>query len=147
MSNNHLDFDTFIGTVADIDTEDYNNNADTFCGRYGKIIQKIQEIQPKAKIFVCTPHRTQMETSGINTAIRSMPTVFQNVYLIDINTYFDKAYNGGIINQMLRAGHFNAVGYHEMATIIASYIDWIIRTNPAEFREIEFIGTDYSYYD
>lgn len=44
-------------------------------------------------------------------------------------------------------GHYNAVGYRQMALIMATYIDWIMRNNPQEFLEVEFIGTDYSYYD
>ena len=147
MNSEGLDPETFIGSTADINTSDYTLNADTFCGRYGKIIQKIQEVQPKAKIFVCTSYRDAQETSGFNDAIRSIPAVLQNVYLLDLKTWFDKAFNGGIINKMLRSGHFNAVGYHEIAFLISSCVDWVIRKNPTEFREIEFIGTDYSYYD
>lgn len=39
---------------TDIDTSDYNNNAETFAGYYGGIIQRIKSVQPKAVIFVAT---------------------------------------------------------------------------------------------
>lgn len=134
-----------IGTVSDIDMSNYNNNADSFYGNYGKIIQKIKEIQPKAKIFILTDPLETTETGGYNAAIREIAGVFANVYLVDLYTHGRTSYQTGLIAECNRAGHFNAIAYREMALIIATYIDWIMRNNISEFSEIEFIGTDYTY--
>ena len=140
-----------VGTSADINMSDYSQNADTFYGNYGKIIQMIQARYPKAKIFVCTDPLDKTdspENNGYNTAIRTMATMFDNVYLLDLYTYgkeqFD--YNGAnLLSINKRYAPFNAVGYYICALIIATYIDWIMRTNPTDFLEVEFINTDYHY--
>jgi hypothetical protein len=43
--------------------------------------------------------------------------------------------------------HLNAVGYQWFSWLVATYIDWIIRHNYEDFREVAFIGTDYHYYN
>ena len=141
------DYEGAIGTIDDVDFDDYSNNADTFYGRYAKIIQMIQEIQPKGKIFVMTDPLTSTETRGFNAAIRELAESFDNVYLMDLYTYGSSLYTTGLLGSYRRSGHYNAAGYFICACIIATYIDWIVKAYPEEFREVEFIGTDYSYYD
>lgn len=135
-----------IGTAADIDMNDYTQNPDTYYGNYGRIIQKIQQLQPKAKIFVLTDPLKAVETAGYNAAVREIAGMFQNVYLVDLFTYGTTLYSSGFLYQQKRGGHFNAVGYFVCAMIIATYIDWIIKKNPTEFREVEFIGLDNKFY-
>ena len=134
-----------IGTNADVS----DDSADTYYGNYGKIIRRIKQMQPKAKVFVFTDPLEAVETSGYNAAVRDIATLFSNVYLIDLYTYGRSIIKGAnsFINKNLRSAHFNAVGYQTIAYIIATYVNWIMRNNPNEFREIEFIGTDYHYYD
>lgn len=135
-----------VGTAADINLEDYEQNAATYYGNYGKIILKIKEVQPKAKIFVLTDPLSAVEAAGYNAAVREISTMFDNVYLVDLFTYGSALYSSGFLVQQKRGGHFNAVGYYLCALIIATYIDWIMKKYPEEFREVEFIGTDYKYY-
>lgn len=134
-----------IGTLTDIDKSNYENNSNTYYGNYGKIIQKIKEMQPKAKIFVLTDPQEATETKGYNTAVRTISTLFDDVYLVDLYTYGKELYSSGIIAECNRSGHYNAMAYREMALIIASYIDWIMRHNVSDFSQIEFIGTEYAY--
>ena len=133
-----------IGTSADVN----NDSADTYYGNYGKIIRAIKQMQPKAKIFVMTDPLETTETGGYNAAVRDMVTLFSNVYLIDLYTYGKNIIKGetSFINKNIRSAHFNAVGYQTIAYVIATYINWIMRTNPNDFREVEFIGTDYHFY-
>lgn len=134
-----------VGTEADIDLSDYTQNADTFYGNYGKIIQAIQELQPKAKIFVITNPIKARETAGYNTAVRDMATIFDNVYIIDLYTYGLEIFTSGDIKDCKRNGHFNAVGYKLISYVISTYIDWIVGHNLDEFNQVEFIGTEWSY--
>lgn len=39
-------------------------------------------------------------------------------------------------------GHMNPAGYLLTAKMTAAYIDYIIRHNMRDFREVGFIGTD-----
>ena len=40
-------------------------------------------------------------------------------------------------------GHLNASGYRLTALMMESYIDYIIRHNPDDFKQIGFVGTPY----
>lgn len=147
QNDNNKNHGSDLGTINDINTANYNNNADTFYGRYAKIIQKIKEVQPKAKIFVITDPNVKVNTNGYNTAIRTIANMFDNVYLIDLRTYMSTAPCAELLESQKRYGHFNAVGYFLIAKIIMTYIDYIIEHNSDDFREIENIGTDYYWYE
>ena len=51
----HIKNELELGSIADIDINDYRNNANTFVGYYSQIIQRIKQIQPRAKIFLVSP--------------------------------------------------------------------------------------------
>lgn len=137
-------------TTTDIDLANCENNANTSVGRYSKLIQKILEFQPKAKIFCsCIPNtRNSLATrTEANTKIKSIVELFpNNCYVMDFQTYGvkvedvddwkSKYYNGG---------HLNALGYNLFAKMVLSYMNWIIENNPNHFRNIGFIGTDYDW--
>ena len=145
LGQNDANNNDTIGTSADIDLSDYTNNANTFYGNYGKIIQKIKEVQPQAKIFVITDPNNSTDTKGYNVAIRAMATIFSNVYVVDMRTYGLKYYNNPILVAQMRGGHYNAYGYKVFSMMIGNYIDWIITTNYTEFRQVELIGTGHSW--
>ena len=132
-----------IGTSADIDMNNYNNNVDSFYGNYGKIIQKIKEVQPKAKIFILTAPSNSVENNGYNNAIREIATLFTNVYLVDLYTYGHKYFYSEYVQNYERYGHYNAIVYRLFAYIIANYVDWIMKKYQTEFAKVEFIGTDW----
>ena len=142
---------SFDGDVTtDIDLQNYENNANTSVGQYAKLIQKILETQPKAKIFCsCIPNtrNTVSTITNANTKIKAIAELFQNnCYVMDFQTYGvkvedvddwkSKYYNGG---------HLNALGYNLFAKMVLSYMNWIIENNPNHFRNIGFIGTDYDW--
>ena len=144
--NDGVSFAEFIGTVSDIDSDNYENNANTFIGRYAKIIQKIFEVQPKAKIFVICDPIEKFETDGFNQAIRDIANFFDNVYLMDLYTYGKDLYaEMRLESQIWRGGHGSAYFYYKASLIMATYIDWIMENNPSEFNQIEFIGTDWEW--
>ena len=139
---------TFNGTMSDIDKDNYNNNnLETAVGCYGKIIQKILELQPRAKIFCCAIPNTR--NGGFNTAannlIKSISELF-NCYFLDFQTYgvqmdevdeWKKIYYNGY--------HLNSLGYKQFAVMVATYISYIIKNNHDDFDAIPFIGTDLYY--
>lgn len=145
LGQNDSNVNMTIGTSTDIHIDDYSLNADTFYGNYGKIIQKIKEVQPQAKIFIITDPAKAVENRGYNTAIRTISTLFTNVYLIDMYTYGNKFLNHPILKAQARAGHYSAYGYYIFALLIGNYIDWIVKTRYTEFTTIELIGTGHSY--
>lgn len=147
QNDNNAKSGSDIGSASDINISDYNQNANTFYGRYGKIIQKIKEVQPKAKIFVVTDPLEVVETNGYNDAVREMATKFKGVFVLDMHKYWSSASCADLLANQKRYGHYNAVGYFLIAKMMMTYIDWIMQSKWEEFREIENIGTDWHYYD
>lgn len=131
-----------VGTSSDIGTD-----VNSYYANYYKIIQRIKSVQPKAKIFVITnPYpRNTPDTGwtydGYDDAVRYMAEHYENVFLIDFQKY---AKNFHTDRRLWFSGHMTAVGYQQSAWLISTYIDWIIRTNMDKFRDVQWIGTDYT---
>lgn len=141
---NDANRDVTLGSQTDVG--DGDSNPDTFYGNYGKIISKILKLQPKAKIFVFTGPSDSMESEGFNEAIRYMGTRFaDNVFVIDLYDLKDEYSTITSDYNKWKGGHGNAISYMEMAHIIAREIDNYINANPVKFRDIQFIGTNYTW--
>lgn len=146
----HINGEIELGQLSDIDLSDYRNNAKTFIGYYAQIIQRVKEIQPRAKIFLMSPpqdgnpenKRTQMYKI-VRDLLQGLTTIFKNTYLLDMFEYAPKQTKEFM--ETYHLGHMTPTGYVLAARMIESYIDYIIRKNPREFRQIGFIGTDLYY--
>ncbi len=136
-----------IGSVADIDREDYTKNAKTFAGYYAYIIQRIKSMQPKAKFFLVTTPRGVVGKEALQKAhrdfLKELTEVFENTYLIDLYEY--SPVQDDAFREVYWLGHMTPTGYVLTARMIESYIDYIIRKNPKEFAQVGFIGTGLSY--
>ncbi|MBR1970735.1 MAG: SGNH/GDSL hydrolase family protein [Clostridia bacterium] len=134
-----------IGTIDDI-SDDWKNNKKTFIGNYATIISRYKEISPDSKFFLVTlcddaiDDATKKErVKGMVDALYSLGDYFDNCYVIDLYHY------GPIHNEKFREkfylyGHMTPSGYILTARIIDSYIDYIIRHNPKDFKNVGFIG-------
>lgn len=136
-----------LGSIADVCKEDYTKNGKTFAGYYAQIVQRVQELQPRAKIFLVAMPSHGNEKDEKRKAVRDLleefTKIFKNTYLIDLYTYApvnDEAYAA-----TFRLGHMTPTGYVLTARMIESYIDYIIRKNPKDFNQVGFIGTDLYY--
>ena len=56
-----------------------------------------------------------------------------------------KLYDDEFKKKFFMGGHMNPMGYIFTANIIDSYIDYIIRKNPDDFKNVPFINTDIRY--
>lgn len=140
--------DAYLGSMSDI-KENFVDNEDTFYGNYGKIISYIKQVQPKAKIFLLTiPDQTSpsaINYSNFNTAIRAIANNYSDTYLIDLANNYNNTFNSGFVRDNLRGGHYNAIGYNYIGDKLYQWISAYMLSNASNFRQIEFIGTDYSY--
>ena len=140
-----------LGTVSDIDTNDYKNNAKTFAGYYGQIIQRYQEMQPKGKFFLMSmpkgleieenPERAKLYDDHAKL-LYEIAKLLPNCYVLDLRKYgpfYDKKFK----DTFFLGGHLNATGYRLTATMVESYIDFIIRSNPKDFTQIGFVGKPF----
>ena len=133
---------TGMGEVDDIDKE-----TDTFASYYARIIRKYKEIEPRAKFFVVTMPRGLRDdtlSDKHREIMYAMAEKFDNCYVIDLREYgpeIDEEYR----KNFFIAGHRTATGYRLTALMVESYIDYIIRNNPEDFKQVSFIGTPYYY--
>lgn len=149
LGANDLSWDE-IGDIDDIDITYYGNNKKTFTGYYGMIIQKYKEIQPNAKFFLITLPLCEREDDETKADCFAeiqykIADLFDNVYILDFRKYapvYDKEFKA---KYYLGDSHMNPMGYVLTAKYVMSYIDYIIRNNPQEFKQVGFIGTDISF--
>lgn len=136
-----------LGSVNDIDFSDYKNNKKNFAGYYAEIIQRLKQIQPRAKFFLMTmadggKNDPRIQDRQAHAALLyDFAEKFDNTYVIDLLKYAPK-YDEKFHENFFLLGHMNPMGYILTAKMVASYIDYIIRHNPEDFKEVGFIGTD-----
>ncbi|MBO5285847.1 MAG: SGNH/GDSL hydrolase family protein [Clostridia bacterium] len=136
-----------IGSVDDVDVNNHENNKKTFLGYYGKIISKYKEISPDAKFFLVTfpdEQKLKEETLAVIDAFYKLSEKFTNTFVIDLYKY-GPTYNDAFREKCNLYWHLSPAGYVFTAEMIDSYIDYIIRHNPASFREVGFINSGIKY--
>lgn len=139
-----------IGSIDDINKDDYTKNGKTFMGYYAQIIQRLKKIQPRAKFFLMTMmnesgnHHTKEKTEIHRNALYELAEYFDNTYVLDFYKY-GPVYDENFRKKFYMGGHLNPMGYVLTAHMVGSYIDYIIRHNPDDFKEVGYIGTNLSY--
>ena len=136
-----------LGSIDDINMKDYRNNKDTFIGNFAAIIQKYKEISPDARFFLVTmPTGRAASYDELVTAHRDtmlkFAEMFENTYVIDMFTYAPK-YDAEFKKNFYLNGHLNPMGYLLTAKFFTSYIDYIIRHNMPDFKDVGLMGIEY----
>ncbi|MBQ6789136.1 MAG: SGNH/GDSL hydrolase family protein [Clostridia bacterium] len=137
-----------FGTIDDVNVTDYKSNAPTFMGYYGAIISKYKEITPDAKFFLVTfpndPMADAAVTRQMADGLYQLAEKFDNCYVIDLYRY-GPVYDEEFRKHYFYHSHMSPAGYIFTAKLIDSYIDYIIRHNPDDFKTAGFIGTGIAY--
>ncbi len=138
-----------VGSVEDICLEDPARNAKSFAGYFGRIIQQYKKLEPNACFFLITfpmepqwPEEKNQVADAHAKLMYEFAELFSNTYVIDLRQYgpvYDKAFK----EKFFMRGHMNPAGYYLTAVMVASYIDYIIRSDFAYFAQVGFIGTPY----
>lgn len=138
-----------LGNLSDIDKEHWKSNAKTFVGYYAQIIQRLKEIQSKAKFFLMTiPRKADTENKRVKAKeihrdlLYKVSELFENTYVIDFRKYAP-IYDDDFKSRFYLGTHMNAAGYLLTARMVESYIDYLIRHNIEDFKQVGFIGTSY----
>ena len=123
----------------------------TFAGFYGTIIQRLKRISPDAKLFFVTQPREESDSDyqienkeAQRKILDGFAGKFTNSYVLDLYKYapvYDKKFKENFFFN----GHMNAAGYRLTADIIASYIDYIIRSSPEDFTASGLIGAGIDF--
>ena len=109
------------------------------------IIDKFKAENTGIKVFLSTivPAYTNYNRrfDDYNAEIRRIVLEeYTDVFLIDINKYSICKYY-----TYYAQGHLTAIGYQQLAKEFATLISYTIHNNLADFRNIQFIGTEYDY--
>lgn len=147
--NDILNRDSEIGSTEDIDMNDWRNNKKTFIGYYAQIIQRLKDIQPRARFFLMTipkeEGRRSLEKIELHRkAVFEIAGCFDNTYVLDFSKYAP-VYDSDFRKKFFMGGHMNPMGYLLTAHMVASYIDFIIRHNTEDFKDVGFIGTNLTF--
>lgn len=138
-----------IGSADDVDVNDYRNNKLTFAGCYSQIISRYKEISPDAKFFFVTfpkdlARKSEAQTFGVIDLLYKFTEIFDNSYVIDLYKY-GPVYDEKFRQEFFLHGHMAPTGYVLTARLIDSYIDYIIRHNADDFKNVPFINTGIRY--
>lgn len=102
-----------LGSLADIDLEDYTQNPDTFYGNYGRIIGNVQTHSPKAKIIIMSVARRTERSMDVHVKAIADKCGLPYIQLTD-DPYFDS----GLFYSSFYALHPTTYGYTGMAMAI-----------------------------
>lgn len=113
---------------------------------FTNIIRKLQRENNNIFIFVATiipaTAYSGAEADEVSAGIRELVSSMNDdhVILLDMavhgNTNSSSAYN---------CGHLSALGYQRLAEDYRNYISYYMNSNKTLFRQVQFIGTNYSY--
>lgn len=114
------------------------------------IVNAVRTANNHIPIFITTPPMyflgyTGADFESVAEGIRNAATSL-NLYLVDFRKYLTEfsRVNAEKVSVMAY-GHFNAYGYYKIAVAYKSYISYIISQNMDDFRNVQFVGTNYSY--
>lgn len=108
------------------------------------IIAKLKSENNGIKIFLCTMMpRWNISALGeaYNNMIRTVCADNDSVYLLDMDMYSAMTTDNSCYIQ----GHLTGLGYERYADEIIAYISKIIHDTPNDFKNVHFIGTEYTY--
>ncbi len=140
-----------IGSVGDCDKDGYGTQSErTFAGEYEIIIKKIKAFQPKARIFLVSipdmgsyaSEERHQKAQRISQLLGEFCEKYEFTYIIDLFKYAPK-YDKEFYDMYFLAGHMNPMGYMLTAKYMMTYIDFIIRNNMEDFKQVPFIGTPW----
>lgn len=109
------------------------------------IINKLKENNNGIKIFLATivpsyaPNYNE-NYQAMNRKIRAIVEATVDVYLLDLNDLSNLGTHGAY-----NVWHPTAIGYVVMAEEIKSLISYTISQNLDDFKDIQFIGTNYTF--
>ena len=124
-----------------------NVGVDNFRSGMTNIINKVKNENNGIRIFVATiiPAYSDYDTkfdAYIAETKRLVEEDFPDAFLIDINKYSECKYH-----TYYAQGHLTALGYQELAKEFYTLISYTIHNDLQAFRNIQFIGTNYTYPD
>ena len=121
---------SYIGTIADIDDNDYTQNADSFFGNYGKIIAQIKAHAPKALFCIV---RIPLCGTNVKYFDYAIDEIGQHYGIPVIDPYDDDFFKSAIYEDK-SDGHPTITGYTGMALAYERLLSKAVHDNPTYFK-------------
>ncbi len=135
-----------VGSMADIKDPPATPS---FAQYMHGIILRHKNNAPHARIFLITmPRQPQLGEEHERIAdeharlMYEMADYYKYTYVIDLRRY-GPVYDEEFCRDFFLHGHLNAAGYLLTAKMVTSYIDYLVRKDPADFAQAGFIGTQF----
>lgn len=125
--------ESYIGAISDIHDGNPSQNADSFYGNYGRIIEAIKEKSPLAKIIVFRCKKDTGVYAKYNIAISA---IGKHYNLPAINQNDDAFFESSVYSTMVQ-GHPTAMGYSGMSLAFERLIDRCMRNNIDYFKDYD----------
>lgn len=125
-----------LGTIGDAGT-----NAQTYYGGMSQIIEKLNDINPKAKIFICTRPNAGASYDPYNNAVRELCQMYKtscNTHCLDLAVYSSYYQQTSLTNDYL-SGHYTAIGYEQFAEAMMLILSQYLTDNVKDFQDVAFI--------
>lgn len=127
-----------LGSMADIDPNDPDNNGLSYYGNLDKILRKMHAAYPNAPLFVLTnPYYNVSAVPQYNTAVRDVCErlgVNNNVFLIDMYALYAPVYMKLAADR--EGNHYHKQGYFYMGSLIATAISDYMLNNISYFKYV-----------
>lgn len=114
------------------------------------IVNKVRAENKDIPIFITTPPMYFLGYNGcdfnsVRTGIRDASASL-GLYLVDFGKYLTEftRENYALVSET-PYGHYNAYGYYATAKAYKAYISYIVKNNLSAFKNVQFVGTDYSW--
>ncbi len=136
-----------FGSLDDV-RADWRENGKSFAGYYAAIVARYREICPDARFFFMTLPREGLSHEKEELADRHAAFLYAlsaqtpHSYVIDFRRY-GPDYDETFRKNFFLSGHLSPAGYLLTARMTAAYIDYIIRHNMRDFKQVGFIGTPW----
>lgn len=120
----------------------------SFAGYFAELVRRYKEISPDAKFFFVTMPRYGDAGDKLRLEHRDLmhafAKYFDNSYVIDLFEYAP-IYDSTFHERFFMGGHMSPCGYRLTASMFISYIDYIIRHNMNDFKQMGFVSTKLRY--
>lgn len=130
-----------IGSTADINTNDYTQNADTCYGNYHYIISRLHAFNPNAHFFCFTIPNCESKYDKFNPIIRHVCSLYagKRVHLIDLEKLYPTEYKTAMFTTS-NNGHFTPLIYNIMSVYIQKAISDYMVNNYTQFYGAPYNG-------
>ena len=126
-----------IGTVSDINDNDYTQNPSTFFGNYGRIVAQIKIHAPTSKLIFIVPKGYKTNNIGI-----AISQIAEHYSVPCIRLDDDPFFSSSFYQDNLHTGHPISILYAGMSTAIERLYSKCAIENPAYFADYV---SKYSY--